>query len=233
MTQQGPLVWVDGEGWLVLLGGGDWQRGETDAADARLLSVVNLDRPMIVLCADGSQIEADTLLEHYTLLGGPGGEAFVLPDLLHRNIRAARFLAALAEAGLLFLSGSDPRPFIKTFQGTPALGKIVEAFTTLQGLVIVGAGGGAAALGAYLLTENASPIQGLAFLPNVIIAPYFERANAATTLRSQLRHFPGLLGLGVPAGTALALGPQGQVETWGPGQVTAVVHLPENEAGNQ
>jgi cyanophycinase-like exopeptidase len=32
-----------------------------------------------------------------------------------------------------------------------------------------------------------------------------------------------MLGLGIPDETALALGPEGQVETWGPGQVTAVV----------
>lgn len=223
MTQQGPLIWVDGEGWLVLLGGGDWRRGETDAVDARLLSVINLDRPMVVLCATGPQATAEALLEHYTFLGGPGGEAFVLPDLLQRNTRAARFLAALAEAGVLLLSGPDPRPFVEALRETPALGKIVEAFTTLQGLVLVGIGGGAAVLGAYLLSEDPAPVQGLDFLPNVVIAPGFERAETAAMLRRQLPRLPGLLGLGIPSGTALALGPRGQVETWGSGQVTAVV----------
>jgi cyanophycinase-like exopeptidase len=32
-----------------------------------------------------------------------------------------------------------------------------------------------------------------------------------------------MLGLGIPEGVALALGPDGQVETWGEGNVTVVV----------
>ena len=79
MPQQGPLRWLDGEGWLVLLGGGDWRRGETDAVDVRLLSVANLDRPMIVLTGGGSPREAEAILDHYTQMGGPGGLSFALP----------------------------------------------------------------------------------------------------------------------------------------------------------
>ena len=63
MPQQGPLQWPDGEGWLILQGGGDWRRGETDVVDTQLLSLANLDRPMVVLLADGLRAEADDLLE--------------------------------------------------------------------------------------------------------------------------------------------------------------------------
>jgi hypothetical protein len=38
------------------------------------------------------------------------------------------------------------------------------------------------------------------------------------------------LGLGVPDGTALALGPQGQVEMWGESHVTAVVAAADEAA---
>ena len=72
MPIQGPLHWLDGEGWLVLLGGGDWRNGSTDQADAQLLSVANLDRPMLVLMAEGSRTAAEETLEHFTTLGEPG-----------------------------------------------------------------------------------------------------------------------------------------------------------------
>ena len=39
-----------------------------------------------------------------------------------------------------------------------------------------------------------------------------------------------MLGLGIPEQTALALGPEGQVETWGTGQVTAVVKAADRES---
>ncbi len=68
-------------------------RGETDQVDALLLSVAILDRPMVVLTAEGSAAAADRILEHYTSLGGPIGEAFSLGtmtrDQLQRGIQAA------------------------------------------------------------------------------------------------------------------------------------------------
>ncbi len=110
MPQQGPLRWLDGEGWLVLLGGGDWLRGETDAVDAQLLSVANLDRPMVVLTAEGNQATADGILEHYTALGGPGGESFSLGAITRDQLQTQEFLQLLQEAGILYLGGENPGP---------------------------------------------------------------------------------------------------------------------------
>jgi len=59
---------------------------------------------------------------------------------------------------------------------------------------------------------------------SAIIAPQFTTTEEAPALRAQLQQHPGFVGLGIPRGVALALGPQGQVETWGEGAVTAVVY---------
>ena len=222
MPQRGPLHWVDGQGWLVLLGGGSLQRGETDVVDSHVLSVANLDRPMAVLWGGGSQDEATEVLEHYVALGGPGGEALVLDGT---PCHAADFLSLLAEAGILYLGGENPLLLTRSLQDTPVLKQIVKGFVTLQGLLIVGAGGGAMALGAWV-SDLASPAQtspGLNFLQSVIVAPHFTRSEEAGALRALLQDHPRFVGLGIPDGTALALGPRGQVETWGKGEVTAVV----------
>jgi hypothetical protein len=225
MPQQGPLQWPDGEGWLILQGGGDWRRGETDIVDAQLLSIANLDRPMLVLLADGTRTEADDLLEHYTLLGGPVGEAFTLSEMTRAQLETPAFLDLLREAGVLYLGGENPLPLVRNLQGTQALEHILRGFATLQALVIVGSGAGAAAIGTWAVGPAPQFLQaeGLGLLPNAVIVPHFTRTEESPVLRYLSQIGPGLLGLGLPDGTALAFGPQGQVETWGVGQVTAVV----------
>ncbi len=220
MPQRGPLQWIAGEGWLVLLGGGDWRHGATEAVDAHVLNRANLDRPMVVLLSEGSEEQANGVLEHYTALGGAGGEAYSLERLTRRDLAAPEFLALLSEAGLLYLGGERPARLTQALHNTEALKRIVLGFASLQGLIIVGAGGAAAALGARV-AEGATP--GLSFVPNAIIAPHFVRTEEADALRSLLREYPGYLGLGIPDSVALALGPQEEVETWGLGEVTAIV----------
>lgn len=225
MPQQGPLQWPDGEGWLVLLGGGDWTRGETDLVDAQVLSIANLDRPMVVLLSDGTRSEADGLLDHYTLLGGPGGEAFVLSEMTRADLHAPKLLELLQEAGLLVLGGENPLPLIRNLHQTPALDAIRRGLTTLQALTIVGMGGAAAVLGKWAIGPAPDYLQaiGMDFLQNTVVEPHFTRTEDSIVLRNINQLGPGILGLGIPDSTALAFGPQGQVETWGPGQVTAVV----------
>jgi cyanophycinase-like exopeptidase len=231
MPQQGPLRWLDGEGWVVLLGGGDYRRGETDGVDAQLLSVANLDRPMIVLTAEGARADAEQILDHYTLLGGPGGEAFSLAEMTRLQLTTDRFLTLIREAGILYLGGEHVLPLVNNLHSSQALRYIVEGYSTYQGLSIIGAGAGAAALGHWAFTAH-SPHQramGLGFVMSAVVVPHFRGTKDSPILRALPKIGETLLGLGVPDGTALAMGPQGQVETWGDETVTAVVSVAENE----
>ncbi len=225
MPQQGPLQWLDGEGWLVAAGCGDVLRGDLDAVIAPLLSLVNLDRPMVALLAEGTRADADAVLDAFTALGGPGGEAFALPETTRALFHAPAFLELLAEAGLLYLGGENPLPLLLNLHNTPALDRIRRGFTTLQGLTLIGIGGAAATLGRYAIGPAPDYLQalGLDFLPTAVIEPHFTRTKDSIVLRNLNQLGAGLLGLGLPDATALAFGPQGQVETWGAGQATAVV----------
>lgn len=229
MPQRGPLQWVDGEGWIILSGGGDWRRGETDSIDAHVLSLANLDRPMAVLLSNGHREEAEAILEHYQALGGPGGQAFVLSQRKEQVFQEDDFLSLLSEAGILYLGGDDPSFLIHSLRSSPAIHKIVKGFATLQGLIIVGAGGGAAALGTWIPGDALldSEVTGLNFVHHTVVTPHFTRIEQIEALRTMIQSYTGALGLGVPEGSALALGPHGEVETWGSGEVTAVVHKEE------
>ncbi len=230
MPQQGPLQWLDGEGWLILAGGGDWRRSETDPIDAQILTLANLDRPMVILLAEGSRADADDLLEHFTLLGGPGGEAFSLANMTRDQLETESFITLIQEAGILYLGGENPLPLVNNLYNTPALRYIVEGYSTLQGLTLVGMGAGAAALSRWVFTPHPPHQQamGFGFLMNAVVVPHFTTTEASPILRALPQIGNNLLGLGIPDGTALALGPEGQVVTWGGGQITAVVAAPED-----
>jgi len=231
MPQKGPVRWLDGEGWLVLLGGGDWRRGETDQVDAQLLSVANLDRPMIVLTGGGLSSEAEAILDHYTRMGGPGGEAFALSEFAnsassHGQLDAPEVLTLIREAGIIYLGGEDPFALVTNLHESLALRHIVEGYSTLQGLTLIGAGIGAAALGRWIFTPEPPYEQamGLGFVMNAVVVPHFTTTEDSPILRALPQIGDNLLGLGIPNRTAMALGPQGQLEMWGEGQVTAVVN---------
>jgi len=225
MPTQGPLSWLDGEGWIVLAGGGDWQTGVTGQIDMQLLSIANLDRPMVVLMSDGSRTQADALLEYYTGLGGPGGEAFTLTEMTREGLKAPRFLSLIAEAGVLYLGGVNPIPLVQNLHNNLALQQMILGYTTLQALTVFGVGAGAAALAKWTFGPAPDYLQanGLGWLSNSVVIPNFTRTEDSPILRQLPKVAPNVLGLGIPEGAALALGPLGQVETWGSGEVTAVI----------
>jgi cyanophycinase-like exopeptidase len=166
--------------------------------------------------------EAEDLLDYYVDLGGPHG--YVVPIFDAASAQLMENCRLLEEAGLIYVAdGPDPLTLVRALRESPALRAMARAFE--EAAVIFGMGAGAAALGAWVedpgTRDRAEP--GLDWLPNVIVTPRFEGAESAHRLRHLLDLKPNCLGLGVPERTALGLGPSGEVENVGPGQVTAVV----------
>jgi len=227
MSRAGPLQWRAGMGWLMLAGGGSWQEDETGEVDAAALGWADLDRPMAVLPTAGSStIDAEALLDYYADLGGPNG--YVVPIFDVAGARLTENCRLLEEAGLIYVSdGPKVATLVRALRGSPAVQALVRAFE--RGAVIVGMGTGAAALGAWIVdpehsSSGASRAEpGLAWLNNIVVAPHFEGTEVAHRLRDLLDLKPNCLGLGIPDRVALGLGPSGEVENIGPGQVTVVV----------
>jgi cyanophycinase-like exopeptidase len=180
---------------------------------------------MIVLMSEGSRIKADALLDYYTGLGGPGGEALTLEVLTREQLQTPMVLSLIEEAGLLCLVGENPIPLVQNLYNNRALHQIIQGYTTLQGLTVLGVGAGAAALAKWVFGPSPQYLQamGLGWLHNAVVVPHFTRTEDSPVLRQLPKVAPDVLGLGIPNGCALALGPLGQVETWGSGEVTAVI----------
>jgi cyanophycinase-like exopeptidase len=223
MTQAGPLRWHTGAGWLVLGGGGSWKAGETGAMDAAALGWADLNKPIaILLAAGGSSVDGEELLDYFVELGGPNG--YVLHIHSAADAQRVENCQLLAGAGLVYISdGPDLLELIRSLRKSPALTALSHAFG--DGCAIVGMGAGAIALGAWAadqgIADQAEP--GWDWLPGAIVEPHFAGTESSSRLRSLLNAHPNYLGLGIPIGTALALGPDGRVETVGEGQVTVVL----------
>jgi len=217
MTKAGPLRWATGAGWLVLVGG-----GEVAEASDRLLARADFSRPIAVLpTASGSTMWGEALLEDTADLGGPRG--YVVPIFTPRDARNRENCRLLADAGLILLGDGDGIALARTLRDSPALEGVAEAFA--RGALVVGIGGGAAPLGEWVLQieEAREGERGWGWIRDAVVVPRFVGAEQEPWLQALLRRWPGILGLGIPEGTALALGPDGQVETWGEEKVTVVV----------
>ncbi len=135
-------------------------------------------------------------------------------------------LTLIQEAGIIYLGGEDALTLVTNLHESLALRQIVESYSTLQGLTLIGAGAGAAALGRWVFTPEPPYEQamGLGFVMNAVVVPHFTTTDDSPILRALPQIGHNLLGLGIPDKTALALGPREQLEMWGEGQITAVVN---------
>jgi len=228
LTRAGPLQWRAGAGWLVLAGGGSWREAETDEVDATALGWADLDRPMAIMPTAGSTVaEAEALLDYYVELGGPTG--YVVPIFDATDAQKADNCQLLREAGFVHISdGSETVNLVRALRESPAVEALVSAFE--RGAVVMGVGAGAAALGTWVVNPQpgAGPSRraaepGLDWLNSIIVAPHFEGTEAAHQLRHLLNQKPNCLGIGIPDRVGLNLGPSGEVQNVGPGQVTVVV----------
>ena len=232
MTQAGPLRWRTSAGWLLLAGGGRWELGETGEIDAAALGWALPHRPIaLLLAAGGSTSDGEELLEYLADLGGPTG--YIVPIYGAGDAHRLENCGLLAQAGLIYVSdGPDPLRLVRALQGSPALSAMAQALDDGASVVALGAATGA--LGAWT-SAHEGPLRsepGWNWVQDVIVEPRFVGTASAARLRGLLHAHPECLGLGIPKDTALALGPDGRVETVGEGQVTVVLgRLAQDEQG--
>jgi cyanophycinase-like exopeptidase len=205
---------------LILVGGGEWERTE-DIGD-RLLGHAAPYLPIAYLpTASGSLTSGEPLLRYYADLGGP--RAYTVPILDAGDAREQANCDLLVDAGVIIIGDGDPLVLAQSLRGSPALKAMTKAFA--RGSLIVGVRRGAVFMGEWVVAEGAPAggSRGWGAVTRAVIVPSFVGAERESDLQEALRMRPGLVGIGLPERTALALGPEGQVETWGEGEVTVVV----------
>ncbi len=209
MTQTGPLQWRTGAGWLVLLGGGRWEDNEIIHSQA--ISAISDESPIAYIpAADPDPTVGEAFLSYYADLGAPHG--YVVPIHDQRSASDPANYRRLAQASLIYLGEGSVQRLIEAVEGTPVIEAIAAAFD--GGAVIVGAGASAVLLGKWGLTSDQAKVYpGWGWVSDALIMPHYSEARLPQ-VRMALQRYPEAIALSIPAGVALALGPEGEVATW-------------------
>ncbi|NDJ76592.1 MAG: hypothetical protein GYB65_10070 [Chloroflexi bacterium] len=207
MPQVNVFNWRAGAGWIVLSGGGPIDSDDVNNIEARMLQHTVSQGPIAYVWAASDLEAADRHMDSLRELGARTG---YLVDVVLEEDDALR--AQLSEAGVVILGdGSRIERLYDAMSGVVLRG-IEEAFR--RGATIYAVGQSAAMLGALVPAGD-----GFGWLANAVIMPAYT-AQQADQLRDGVLRQPGGYGLGIAAGAALALGPQGEVEVWGNASIT-------------
>lgn len=209
MPQANIFRWRDSRGWLVLAGSKD------EDIQAQALERAHAGRPLAFVYAASDIETADRELERLEELGAPTG---YLVDVLAEDDETV--IQHLGEAGMIVLGDGASLDQLRGGLLGAASEGMVAALEA--GALLLAEGVAAQALGA-LLTARADGKPGLGWVEGVAVMPHFERDDARARLKEILLAHPDAIGLGIGSGSALALGPNGEVEAWGKREITVML----------
>ncbi|MBE2269197.1 MAG: hypothetical protein IAE80_13275 [Anaerolinea sp.] len=198
MPSVNVLRWIDGRGWIVLAGGAD------EDIRAQAINRSSADGGIAVIALDGS---GDQMSDDVSALGAPSSYAV---DVFTEDDAALE--RKLAEAGVIIVSSAASAEEVRSTLYGAAISGMQQAYA--NGAVILLEGASASAFGSWLPTNAA----GLEWVEGALILIGMQ--NAAARARAIFDAHPMAVAIGIEAGSALALGPDGQIEPWGERQVT-------------
>lgn len=208
MARNNVLQWHDGRGWLILSG------GNLPESDIRAKAIGHIDADGgVAYISFGGNAEAEILLGDMQDLGAPPG---YLVDVLSEDDDTIR--AKLGEASLVVVSSSSNIADTRS----ALMGAAVEGMQTAfeNGAVILLEANSAAVFGAWMLLETGEIRQGIGWLSQMFVLPGLTAVAQSEAGKAALAEEASALALGIGQGSALALGPDGEVEPWGEQQVT-------------
>ncbi|MDP9360076.1 MAG: Type 1 glutamine amidotransferase-like domain-containing protein [Acidobacteriota bacterium] len=206
---------------LVLIGGGEFSFGETREIDEFLLRSMPPERRTVAFipAASGSA-EYAVHLGRYLHGIDPTVETVNVPIYRGRDSRRQKNLTQLLSAGMIYLGGGVTNNLLAVLRESAADLAMREAAS--QGAVIAAIGAAASCFGiaARDMHGIAASLPALGWIARTVVDTAFEPEND-TNLRRLMSVPETQLGLGIPAGAALAIRNGGETEIIGAGNVAA------------
>ena len=203
MPEQSVFQWLDGRGWLIFSGGAD------DEVRALALGRSAADGAVACVSLTGNP---DDLLDDIADLGAPTG---YLVDVYGED--DATLSDKLSDSGMVIVVGGEDAAHVRGALRGVALEGIKAAYE--NGAIILLEGFSATAFGSWLIHETIE--DGLAWLLGAAVLTNVE--DAAFYAKPIFAAQPEAIAVNVMTGSALALGPDGQIERWGEREVTIVL----------
>lgn len=209
-------------GWTVLIGGGEFSFGETAEIDRFLASKMPGGNRRIAFLptASGSPDYAKHLGEHFRKIDSEL-ELINVPVYRARDVRRGKNLETIRDAGMVYLGGGVTNLLAETLRDTPVVEAMREALE--RGALVAGIGAGAACLAAWTADAQrpGSAVRGFGWLPAVALETGFH-PDRTETLARLMSIAAVQLGIGIPASTALAIGPDRRGTILGDGEIAVV-----------
>ncbi|MCZ6726936.1 MAG: Type 1 glutamine amidotransferase-like domain-containing protein [Acidobacteria bacterium] len=206
-----PVQRLVGSGWLALLGGGEFTFGETVEVDRAWVSKAGPGPVAFLPTASGSTEYGDFFTSY--MKEGLDREVDVVPIYRRRDSRRAKNLARLDAAAAVYLGGGVTDHLLDAVAGEPALEHLGSKLGGGGVIVAIAAAAQAFGMAARSIFGGTS-VPGFGWLPGGVVEPNFDPGHDRR-LRALLAA-PGVTwGLGIPSGSAVLLGPAGEVEIVG------------------
>ena len=207
-----PFDRIAGRGWLALLGGGEFSFEETEAADGAWLAKAGGRGTVGFLpTASGSQDYGN----HFAVYLDEYFERHVDPIPIYRprDARRGRNAERIAAADHLYVGGGVADHLVATLADTPCLQAMVSKLE--EGGTVAAIAAAAQAMGPVVRSlSGGALLDGLGWLPQVAVETNFDPRKDRRLRR--LMAYPAVsAGVGIAAGSALLLGPDGEQETIG------------------
>lgn len=209
MATNNVLRWLDGRGWLVFSGGMD----TTGEIRGTALGRSSADGGIACVLTTNDLEGGERLLDDLEDLGGQAG---YLVDLLTEDDQT--IYTQLAQAGIVVIGAAHSITDLRAVLIGAAVDGIQEAFG--HGAVVLVEGLSTELFGAWTLDKDGELTNGLEWIESAIIVSDVTSVASSTQGQTVLKTQPAGIAIGIGSGSALALGPDGEVETWGKGEVT-------------
>lgn len=198
-------------GRLALIGGGEFSFGETVDVDRAWLSHAEGDSVSFVPTASGSVDYAQHFASYLDETFDRALE--VVPVYRERDARRQKNVERIESASSVYVGGGVAENLLSVLEDSPVLTALERCWRA--GGTVAAIAAAAQALGAVTRGLRGETLTGLGWLAETAIEANFTPVHDRR-LR-ELLSAPGvLLGLGIPAGSGLLLGPGGAIEVIGP-----------------
>ncbi|HEX2907029.1 MAG TPA: hypothetical protein VHO69_09230 [Phototrophicaceae bacterium] len=212
MASHNILRWRDGRGWLVLAGSSE----DSTEVRAQAIGRMAADGGVAYVSLGNYDDWSEKTLADMDDLGAPPG---YIVDALTEDDQT--LLARLSEAALIVIEDApDVENLRSGLMGAAASG-MQAAFE--NGAVILAEGWGAMVLGAWVVRPDGAIVSGLEWLADALVVPGITSVGQSEPARIMFNEQPSALAVGIGSGSALAFGPDGEVEPWGQQQVTVAL----------
>lgn len=216
------------QGWIVLIGGGEFSFGETREFDEFAISKMpSAKRSIAFLPTASGSNEYALHLGKYMRTLDESVNVVNVPIYRHRDARREKNLATIRDAGMVYVGGGVTNALAEACEESAVAEALREAVR--RGAVLVAIGAGASALGVATrdMRVVGNAITGLGVIDGIVETAFDPASD--TMLKHLVSRPEARFGVGIPRGTALAIAPDHSTQILGDGQI-AFVRKPETPA---